>query len=166
MYLTTFEKLEEPGIINGIVETEKFTLVDGHLDTIDNYYDNEKDENLLYSTYKYIINIAIKGNFILQLTEKTIEDLAIKIKEIRRYFVHSNKTQKEMVIENISNVRNIVRVLIEVLRTRIMVEIGIEKEIIKKYYDNFEEFKNVKENIVIEENDEDEIYDDGLKGRN
>ena len=40
-------------------------------------------------------------NFILNLSEKEIEELAIKVKNIRRYFVHANKTQKQIVHSNI-----------------------------------------------------------------
>lgn len=34
-------------------------------------------------------------NFILNLSEEEIQDLAIKIKDVRRYFVHSNKLKNK-----------------------------------------------------------------------
>lgn len=73
-------------------------------------------------------------NFILNLSEKEIEELAIKVKDIRRYFVHSNKTQKKIVHSNISIIRSIMSILIEAIRSRIMIEIGMDKSIIEKYY--------------------------------
>lgn len=72
-------------------------------------------------------------NFILNLSEKEIEELAIKVKDIRRYFVHSNKTQKQIVHSNISIIKSIMSVLIEAIRIRIMVEIGIDQSILETY---------------------------------
>ena len=80
-------------------------------------------------------------NFILNLSEKEIEELAIKVKDIRRYFVHSNKTQKQIVHSNISIIKSIMSVLIEAIRIRIMVEIGIDQSILETYYKKIENLK-------------------------
>ena len=72
-------------------------------------------------------------NFILNFSEEEIEKLAIKIKDIRRYFVHSNKTQKQIVHNNILIIKSIMSILLEALRIRIMIEILIDRSIIEKY---------------------------------
>ena len=96
-------------------------------------------------------------NFILNLSEKEIEELAIKVKDIRRYFVHSNKTQKQIVHGNISIIKSIMSVLVEAIRSRIMIEIGIDQRILEKYYKNIEKLKNVKYDIVININEDEKI---------
>lgn len=96
-------------------------------------------------------------NFILNLSEKEIEELAIKVKNIRRYFVHSNKTQKQIVHGNISIIKSIMSVLIEAIRSRMMIEIGIDQRILEKYYKNIEKLKNVKYDIVNNINEDEKI---------
>lgn len=96
-------------------------------------------------------------NFILNLSEKEIEELAIKVKDIRRYFVHSNKTQKQIVHSNISIIKSIMSVLIEAIRSRIMVEIGIDQSILETYYKKIENLKKVKYDIVNNINEDERI---------
>ena len=96
-------------------------------------------------------------NFILNLSEKEIEELAIKVKDIRRYFVHSNKTQKQIVHNNISIIKSIMSVLIEAIRSKIMIEIGIDQSILEKYYGKIENLKNVKYDIVNDINEDERI---------
>lgn len=96
-------------------------------------------------------------NFILNLSEKEIEELAIKVKDIRRYFVHSNKTQKKIVHSNISIIRSIMSILIEAIRSRIMIEIGMDKSIIEKYYKNIENLKSLKYDIINNINEDEKI---------
>lgn len=96
-------------------------------------------------------------NFILKLSEKEIEELAIKVKDIRRYFVHSNKTQKQIVHNNISIIKSIMSVLIEAIRSKIMIEIGIDQSILEKYYGKVENLKNVKYDIVNDINEDERI---------
>lgn len=96
-------------------------------------------------------------NFILNLSEKKIEELAIKVKDIRRYFVHSNKTQKQIVHNNISIIKSIMSVLIEAIRSKIMIEIGIDQSILEKYYGKIENLKNVKYDIVNDINEDERI---------
>lgn len=102
-------------------------------------------------------------NFILDLSDEQIDKIAIKVKDIRRYFVHSNKTQRDMVNSNISFIRNIMTLLIEVIRVRIMIEIDIDKEAIEKYYKSIEEFKSVKFDIVNNVNNDEEINDERIR---
>ena len=104
-------------------------------------------------------------NFILNLSEEQIQDVAIKAKDIRRYFVHSNKTQKEMV-SNISYVTNLMAFLIEVIRARIMIEIGIDQKVLEEYYkkkDLVNDLKNTIINNINEEDLEDERIKEGKK---
>lgn len=96
-------------------------------------------------------------NFILNLSEKEIEELAIKVKDIRRYFVHSNKTQKQIVHNNISIIKSIMSVLIEAIRSKIMIEIGIDQSILEKYYGKIENLKNVKYDIINDINEDERI---------
>lgn len=96
-------------------------------------------------------------NFILNLSEKEIEELAIKVKDIRRYFVHSNKTQKQIVHNNISIIKSIMSVLIEAIRSKIMIEIGIDQSVLEKYYGKIENLKNVKYDIVNDINEDERI---------
>ena len=96
-------------------------------------------------------------NFILNLSEKEIEELAIKVRDIRRYFVHSNKTQKQIVHNNISIIKSIMSVLIETIRSKIMIEIGIDQSILEKYYGKIENLKNVKYDIVNDINEDERI---------
>ena len=93
-------------------------------------------------------------NFILNLSEKEIEELAIKVKNIRRYFVHANKTQKQIVHSNISIIKSIMSILIEAIRSRIMMQIGIEPKIMEKYYKNIENLKKLKYDIINNVNEE------------
>ena len=102
-------------------------------------------------------------NFILNLSEKEIEELAIKVKDVRRYFVHSNKTQKQIVHSNISIIRSIMSVLKEAIRSRIMIEIGIDQSILEKYYKNIEKLKNVKYDIVNNINEDEKIVAEKAK---
>lgn len=102
-------------------------------------------------------------NFILNLSEKEIEELAIKVKDIRRYFVHSNKTQKQIVHNNISIIKSIMSVLIEAIRSKIMVEIGIDQSILEKYYGKIENLKNVKYDIVNDINEDERIRTEKAK---
>lgn len=95
-------------------------------------------------------------NFIMNLSEKEIKDLSIKIKDIRRYFIHSNKTQKKMVNSNLSIIDSIMSILIESIRCRIMIEIGIDKNKIKKYYKSIDKLENVKYDIINDINVEEE----------
>lgn len=96
-------------------------------------------------------------NFILDLSEEDIDRLAIKVKNIRRYFVHSNKTQRQIVHGNMSIIKSIMTILIEAIRTRIMIEIGINQNIIEKYYKNIEELKGVKYNIINNINEDERV---------
>lgn len=96
-------------------------------------------------------------NFIINLSEKDIEELAIKVKDIRRYFVHSNKTQKQIVHNNISIIKSIMSVLIESIRSRIMIEIGIDQSIIEEYYKKIENLKKVKYSIINNINEDERI---------
>lgn len=103
-------------------------------------------------------------NFILNLTEEEIDCIAKMAKDIRRYFVHSNKTQKEMVNNNISYIRNVMSFLIEVIRARIMLEIGIDEALLKKYYEAAEVVQDLKKSIINNKDDdklEDELIDEG-----
>lgn len=101
--------------------------------------------------------LLTETNFILNLSEKEIEDLSIKVKNIRRYFVHSNKTQKQIVHSNISIIKSIMSILIEAIRSRIMIEIGIKQSLIEKYYKNIENLKNIKYDIINDINEEEKI---------
>lgn len=96
-------------------------------------------------------------NFILNFSEKEIEELAVKVKNIRRYFVHSNKTQKQIVHSNISIIKSIMSILIEAVRSRIMIEIGIKQSIIEEYYKNIENLKSVKYDIINNINEDERI---------
>lgn len=102
-------------------------------------------------------------NFILNFSEKEIEELAIKVKDIRRYFVHSNKTQKQIVHSNISIIMSIITILVEAIRSRIMIEIGIDQEIIKKYYNGIENLKKIKYDIVNNINEDEKIISKKLE---
>ena len=106
--------------------------------------------------------LLLDTNLILNFSEKEIEMIAQKVKNMRRYFVHSNKTQKEEVSSNINLIMDIMTFLVEVIRVRIMLEIGIDKKIIEKYYKNIEKLKNVKNNIVKNINIDD-IKEEGKK---
>lgn len=114
--------------------------------------------------YAEIIKKLLKEtNFILNLSDYEINGIAIKVKDMRRYFIHSNKTQKEMVNSNISFITGIMNVLIEAIRSMIMIKIGIDKEKIEKYYKNIEELKMVKHDIVNNINEDEEINDERIK---
>lgn len=102
-------------------------------------------------------------NFILNFSEKEIEELAIKVKNIRRYFVHSNKTQKHIVHDNISIIKSIMSVLIESIRCRIMIDIGINQKTMEKYYQNIENLKKVKYDIVNNINEDERIIAEKAK---
>lgn len=104
-----------------------------------------------------IKRILRETNFILNLSEEEITKIAVKAKNIRRYFVHSNKTQRD-IIGNITLIRNIMTFLIEAIRVRIMLEIGIDKEPIEQYYKKVDELKSLKIAIILELND-DEVDD-------
>lgn len=104
--------------------------------------------------------LLMETNFILNLSENEINEIAVKVKEIRRYFVHSNKMQKDMVNSNISFIKSIMTFLIEVIRVRIMLEIGIDKEPIEKFYKSIEPLQGLKLDIVHEIN-EDEKKEEG-----
>ena len=95
-------------------------------------------------------------NFILNLSETEIDNLANFIKDVRRYFIHSNKTQRSLVYENISNVIDVVIFLIEVIRARIMLEIGIDRKPIEKYYSNMKQIQNLKLKVVMDKDEEQE----------
>lgn len=100
-------------------------------------------------SYVEIIKKLLKEtNFLLNLSEREIEELAIKVKNIRRYFVHANKTQRKIVHSNISIIKSIMSILIEAVRSRIMIQIGIERKIIEEYYKNIETLKALKYDIV------------------
>jgi len=108
-------------------------------------------------------NLLTETNFILDFSEAEIKNLAEKIKNIRRYFIHSNKTQKQIVHSNISMVVLIINILIEAIRSRIMIEIGIDKDILEKYYKNFKNLKNIKYKIVNNINQDEEIISERIK---
>lgn len=119
------------------------------------------------SCVEIVKKLLRETNFILNLSEKEIEELAIKVKDIRKYFVHSNKTQKKIVHSNISIIKIILSVLIEAIRSRIMIEIGIKKSIIEEYYKNIESLKNVKYDIINDINEDEKIIvDKELEGGN
>ena len=103
-------------------------------------------------------------NFILNFSEKEIEELAVKVKDIRRYFVHSNKTQKQIVHSNISIIKSIMSVLVEAIRSRIMMEIGIDQSIIEEYYKNIENLKKVKYDIINNINEDERIIAEKADG--
>lgn len=115
-------------------------------------------ENLFLATIKKkstkvnfaeILKTLIRDtNFILNLTEDEIQRIAISAKEIRRYGIHSNKEPKEEVINKFTLVSDIMTFLIEVIRARIMLEIGIDKRILEKYYNGIESLKGLKEDIT------------------
>lgn len=48
-------------------------------------------------------------------------------------------------------------VLVEAIRSRIMIEIGIDQRILEKYYKNIEKLKNVKYDIVNNINEDEKI---------
>ncbi|MCI8291289.1 MAG: hypothetical protein HFJ25_03425 [Clostridia bacterium] len=96
-------------------------------------------------------------NFILKFSEEEIEELAKKVKNIRRYFVHSNKTQKQIVHSNILIIKSIITILIEVIRSRIMLEIGIEQKTLEEYYKSIKELEAVKYDIVNNINQDKEV---------
>lgn len=48
-------------------------------------------------------------------------------------------------------------ILIEAIRSRIMIEIGIDRSIIEKYYENIENLKKVKYDIVNDINEDKRI---------
>lgn len=102
-------------------------------------------------------------NFILNFSEKEIEELAIKVKDIRRYFVHSNKTQKQIVHSNISIIKSIMSILIEAIRSKIMIEIGIAPNILENYYGKIENLKKVKYDIVNNINEEERMIAEKLE---
>ncbi len=109
------------------------------------------------SCMEVVKKLLKETNFILNFSQKEIEELSKKIKNIRRYFVHSNKTQRHIVHSNISIIRSIISVLIEAIRTRIMIEIGIEQDIIEKYYENIQNLKNLKYYIINDINEEETV---------
>ena len=96
-------------------------------------------------------------NFILNLSESEIDELANIVKEIRRYFVHSNKTQRDLVYENIPTVIDIVIFLVEVIRARIMLEIGIDRNPIEEYYLGIKQMQKLKLKVVMDENEGEKI---------
>ena len=96
-------------------------------------------------------------NFILNLSEKEIEELSIKVKDVRRYFVHSNKTQKQNVYSNISIIKSIMSILIEAIRSKIMIEIGIDQKILESYYEKIKNLKKVKYDIINNINEDERI---------
>ncbi len=102
-------------------------------------------------------------NFILNFSEKEIEELAIKVKDIRRYFVHSNKTQKQIVHSNISIIKSIMSIIIEAIRSKIMIEIGIAPNILENYYGKIENLKKVKYDIVNNINEEERMIAEKLE---
>lgn len=109
------------------------------------------------SCVEIVKKLLRETNFILNFSEKEIEELAVKVKDIRRYFVHSNKTQKPIVHSNISIIKSIMSILIEAIRSRIMMEIGINQNIIEEYYKNIENLKVVKYNIINNINEDEKI---------
>lgn len=104
-------------------------------------------------------------NFILNFSESQIQEIAITVKDIRRYFVHSNKSQKQKVNSNISIIKSIMTVLVEAARARLMIEIGIDKDIIEKYYANIEELKLLKHDIIHNVNEEELIVNEKEGGK-
>lgn len=106
------------------------------------------------SCVEVVKKLLRETNFILNFSEKEIEELATKIKDIRRYFVHSNKTQKQIVHNNILIIKSIMSVLIEAIRSRIMIEIGVNQDIIEEYYKNIKNLKNLKYDIVNDINED------------
>lgn len=89
--------------------------------------------------------------------KRTLNGKLCKASNNRRYFVHSNKTQKQIVHGNISIIKSIMSVLVEAIRSRIMIEIGIDQRILEKYYKNIEKLKNVKYDIVNNINEDEKI---------
>lgn len=104
-----------------------------------------------------IKNLLKETNFILNFSESEMKELSIKAKNIRRYFVHANKTQKQIVHSNISIIKSIMNILIEAIRSRIMLQIGIDSKIIENYYKNIEELKKIKYDIINNVNEEERI---------
>ena len=97
-------------------------------------------------------------NFILNLSEEEINIIANKTRSIRKYYTHSNKTEKQMVNSNISYISNLMSFLIEVIRARIMLEIGIDKTSLEQYYKTSESIKDLK--IAITNNRDDNNTED------
>ena len=122
------------------------------------------NQNRTKEQFAEIVKKLLKEtNFILDLSDDEIEKLAIKVKDTRRYFVHSNKTQRDSVNRNITVIMDITSMLIESLRARIMMEIGIDKKTIEAYYKNITRLERIKDDIVNDINIEDEITDERIK---
>lgn len=122
-----------------------------------------KQEHTKEHFAEIIKRLIRETNFILNFSEEEIEELAIKVKDIRRYFVHANKSQKQVVHSNISIIKSIMSILIESIRVKIMLEIGIDQGIIEKYYHNIENLKAIKYDIINDINEEDRIMNDREK---
>lgn len=116
-----------------------------------------KKEQSKDSCAEIVKKLLKETNFILNLSEKEIEELAIKVKDIRRYFVHSNKTQRQIVHRNIPIIRTIMSILLESIRSRIMIEIGVSKNAIEEYYKKIEKLESVKYDIINNINEDERI---------
>lgn len=101
-------------------------------------------------------------NFISNFSEEQIQEIAIKVKDIRRYFVHSNKTQEELVESNISYVTNLMAFLLEVIRIRVLLEIGVNQKILEKYYKESETMQELKK-ILINNINANDLEDERVK---
>lgn len=127
-----------------------YLLITGKMDSKEPFA--EKVKTLLRET-----------NFILKLSEDEIKQIAIKVKDARRYFIHSNKTQRALVASNINGIKLIMSILIEVLRARIMMYIGIDEKPIREYYESLEELKKVKIDIINNIDEDDEIMSEKIE---
>lgn len=131
------------------------------MSAIDNLYlaiiHKEQTKESFVNIVKQLFN---ETNFILDLSQEDIEKMAIKIKEFRRYFIHSNKVQRDLVYQNITMVKLLTTFLVEVIRARMMLEIGIPRNILETYYHNIEDLKNLKKDIISDFNPDKHIMEE------
>lgn len=119
------------------------------------------------STKKHFVDIVEeilkKANFAFNFSEEEITQIATKVKDARRYFVHANKTQKELVNHNVTIIMDIMTILIEVIRINLMLEIGIEKKPIEKYYKSVTRLEKIKQDIIDDINIDEQILDERIE---
>lgn len=123
-------------------------------------HDLRETKESFFNILKELLN---KANFILNLSEEEIGKIANKVKEYRRYYIRSNKKQRDEVNQNLSLVQEIISFLIEIIRIVILLEIGVKKEKIEESYKRMPTMQEINQNIVEEINPEEEIIDERIK---
>lgn len=119
------------------------------MSAIDNLFLVITKQNRTKESFVEILKRLFKEvNFVFELSEEEIDNIALCVKEFRRYFIHSNKTQRDFVVSRKNMLQNIICFLIELIRIGIMVEIGVNKKAIKDYYDSIKPFQNLKSKII------------------